>query len=53
MPQMAPMSWVILFMFFSVMLLTINIMNYYLYTPKFVMLMENKKINIKTKNWMW
>nr|QYC36463.1 ATP synthase F0 subunit 8 [Sympetrum striolatum] len=53
MPQMAPMSWILLFLFFSAMLLMINMINYYLYTPKCSMSTEGQKIMVKTKSWTW
>nr|QDA21727.1 ATP synthase F0 subunit 8 [Deielia phaon] len=52
MPQMAPMSWILLFIFFSVMLILINMMNYYLFTPK-MNLDSGKKISIKKSYWTW
>nr|QLY89694.1 ATP synthase F0 subunit 8 [Ladona fulva] len=53
MPQMAPMSWSLLFMFFSCMLLMINMLNYYLFTTKIKISKENKNIKIKNNNWKW
>nr|YP_009648982.1 ATP synthase F0 subunit 8 [Tramea virginia]QDA21701.1 ATP synthase F0 subunit 8 [Orthetrum testaceum]QDA21714.1 ATP synthase F0 subunit 8 [Tramea virginia]WJK72296.1 ATP synthase F0 subunit 8 [Crocothemis servilia servilia] len=53
MPQMAPMSWIMLFLFFSTMLVMINILNYFIYTPKISMMSNNKKITVKTSNWSW
>nr|YP_009515638.1 ATP synthase F0 subunit 8 [Nannophya pygmaea]ATL58826.1 ATP synthase F0 subunit 8 [Nannophya pygmaea] len=53
MPQMAPMSWVTLFLFFSFMLLMINMMNYYSFTPKFKLSDSKKTITKKINNWMW
>nr|YP_009110136.1 ATP synthase F0 subunit 8 [Hydrobasileus croceus]AIW64831.1 ATP synthase F0 subunit 8 [Hydrobasileus croceus] len=53
MPQMAPMSWIMLFMFFSLMLVLFSIMNYYLYSPKIPLMDKNKSLTIKMKNWKW
>nr|YP_009651407.1 ATP synthase F0 subunit 8 [Orthetrum melania]QDA21675.1 ATP synthase F0 subunit 8 [Orthetrum melania]QHZ87456.1 ATP synthase F0 subunit 8 [Sympetrum eroticum] len=53
MPQMAPMSWILLFLFFSLMLITINMLNYYLYNPKCSMINEGKTFIIKSKTWTW
>uniref|UniRef100_UPI00315D2BC2 ATP synthase F0 subunit 8 n=1 Tax=Libellula melli TaxID=3137713 RepID=UPI00315D2BC2 len=53
MPQMAPMSWILLFLFFSCMLLMINMLNYYLFTPKFKFSKESKITTIKNNNWKW
>nr|YP_010926079.1 ATP synthase F0 subunit 8 [Agrilus zanthoxylumi]WKF51808.1 ATP synthase F0 subunit 8 [Agrilus zanthoxylumi] len=51
MPQMAPMSWLILFLIFSLMLLIFNMLNYYNfnYSP-----MKTSFKNFKKKiNWKW
>nr|YP_009327168.1 ATP synthase F0 subunit 8 [Orthetrum sabina]ANX09992.1 ATP synthase F0 subunit 8 [Orthetrum sabina] len=53
MPQMAPMSWLMLFMFFSAMLLMINMLNYYLYSPKMNIKKESKEMSFKPSNWKW
>nr|QHZ87434.1 ATP synthase F0 subunit 8 [Orthetrum melania]BAD32645.1 ATPase subunit 8 [Orthetrum melania] len=53
MPQMAPMSWIMLFMFFSCMLLMINMLNYYLFNPKFNIKKESKSISSNPHNWKW
>nr|YP_010385116.1 ATP synthase F0 subunit 8 [Cordulegaster boltonii]UPL65126.1 ATP synthase F0 subunit 8 [Cordulegaster boltonii] len=54
MPQMAPISWVILFLFFSITLILFNILNFYLSTPD---LSNIKKIDsehsIKNISWKW
>nr|YP_010632182.1 ATP synthase F0 subunit 8 [Cybister brevis]WBP62296.1 ATP synthase F0 subunit 8 [Cybister brevis] len=53
MPQMAPMSWLLLYIFFSLIFIIINILNYYnfLKYPS----QENQTIKIKTNklNWKW
>nr|YP_009947897.1 ATP synthase F0 subunit 8 [Aclees cribratus]QOH97065.1 ATP synthase F0 subunit 8 [Aclees cribratus]QZI85937.1 ATP synthase F0 subunit 8 [Aclees taiwanensis] len=51
MPQMAPMSWLTLYLFFSFLFLMSMILNYYmfLYSPKTKLLKESKKII----NWKW
>uniref|UniRef100_A0AAU7GJG9 ATP synthase complex subunit 8 n=1 Tax=Cardipennis shaowuensis TaxID=342701 RepID=A0AAU7GJG9_9CUCU len=51
MPQMAPMNWVSLYIFFSFLLLLLIVFNYYmfLYTPlKMKIIKKEKKIN-----WKW
>nr|YP_010131256.1 ATP synthase F0 subunit 8 [Pantala flavescens]QPQ74963.1 ATP synthase F0 subunit 8 [Pantala flavescens]QPZ75904.1 ATP synthase F0 subunit 8 [Pantala flavescens]UPX00823.1 ATP synthase F0 subunit 8 [Pantala flavescens] len=53
MPQMAPMSWVLLFIFFSIMLLVINVNNYYLFSPLLKTSVSSKSISLKTSNWKW
>nr|YP_009117991.1 ATP synthase F0 subunit 8 [Brachythemis contaminata]AJE75779.1 ATP synthase F0 subunit 8 [Brachythemis contaminata] len=52
MPQMAPMSWIMLFIFFSLMLITFNVMNYYLYTPHIKNMYDVSKTK-KKMSWMW
>nr|AEP27669.1 ATP synthase F0 subunit 8 [Doydirhynchus austriacus] len=51
MPQMAPLSWLILFFFFISIFLMFNSLNY------FIFLYENKtmqvKKNINKYNWKW
>nr|AAO34300.1 ATP synthase F0 subunit 8 [Megalagrion nigrohamatum nigrolineatum] len=51
MPQMAPMSWLLLFMFFTSSLLLIMTMNYYLYLPKMEMEDQNEDLKNKPMNW--
>nr|QDA21688.1 ATP synthase F0 subunit 8 [Orthetrum sabina] len=53
MPQMAPMSWILLFLFFSAMLLTINIMNYYILMPSMKSFNKVENLNVKSNNWKW
>nr|YP_009327155.1 ATP synthase F0 subunit 8 [Orthetrum chrysis]ANX09979.1 ATP synthase F0 subunit 8 [Orthetrum chrysis] len=53
MPQMAPMSWLMLFMFFSIMLLMINMLNYYLFNPKLNIKKMSKDFSLKSQNWKW
>nr|WGO58136.1 ATP synthase F0 subunit 8 [Symploce tubercularis] len=52
MPQMMPLSWLSLYMFFSLMLLMFNFINYYSHIP-YPSLSNKKVINIKTFNWKW
>nr|YP_009441945.1 ATP synthase F0 subunit 8 [Pityogenes bidentatus]AOY40166.1 ATP synthase F0 subunit 8 [Pityogenes bidentatus] len=55
MPQMAPMSWLTLFIFFSVLFTVTIILNFYFYLYK----MNNnyylspKKKSLKIKIWKW
>nr|AXS66397.1 ATP synthase F0 subunit 8 [Curculionoidea sp. 8 KM-2017] len=51
MPQMAPMNWVTLYMYFMFLFLMMIIINYYMfiYTPKMTQI--NKKS--KNINWKW
>nr|QTC08204.1 ATP synthase F0 subunit 8 [Parachauliodes yanbaru] len=50
MPQMAPLNWLILFMFFTILFMIFNIMNYYIYTPS---LTSFPKINLKNYSLTW
>nr|YP_009171477.1 ATP synthase F0 subunit 8 [Stenopelmatus fuscus]AJW76307.1 ATP synthase F0 subunit 8 [Stenopelmatus fuscus] len=54
MPQMAPISWLVLFIIFSATLILFTIMNYFMIMPKtsYQEDMENKLI-IKSLNWKW
>nr|AAO34387.1 ATP synthase F0 subunit 8 [Pseudagrion palauense] len=51
MPQMAPMSWLILFLMFTACLITMNTINYYLYTPKMDQDSTGEKKITKTMSW--
>nr|UAV89242.1 ATP synthase F0 subunit 8 [Trithemis aurora] len=53
MPQMAPMSWIMLFMFFSIMLIMINVLNYYSFNSTFKISGSSKNLEVKTNNWKW
>nr|AFQ62421.1 ATP synthase F0 subunit 8 [Meru phyllisae] len=52
MPQMAPMNWLILMMFFTSIFLIMNFLNYYLFlkTPN-KNFFKNKNSNLL--NWKW
>nr|ARH54237.1 ATP synthase F0 subunit 8 [Cteniopus sp. AH-2016] len=51
MPQMAPLSWLTLMIFFSMILIMFNIVNYY----SMIYIIKQKKMSIKKteKNWKW
>nr|ARH54445.1 ATP synthase F0 subunit 8 [Lissodema cursor] len=51
MPQMAPLNWLTLMLFFIMNFMMFNIMNYYLffYHPKLIS-SKNKKLFL---NWKW
>nr|YP_010890412.1 ATP synthase F0 subunit 8 [Matrona cyanoptera]UZA66669.1 ATP synthase F0 subunit 8 [Matrona cyanoptera] len=52
MPQMAPMSWLMLFTLFSMNMMVVATINYYLYKPT----MEQNKMSIdlaRKMNWKW
>nr|AVN67809.1 ATP synthase F0 subunit 8 [Ischnoptera bilunata] len=52
MPQMMPLSWLILYMFFIMLLLLFNFINYYSLIP-YPSESTQKKITIKNLNWKW
>nr|YP_009050544.1 ATP synthase F0 subunit 8 [Dysmicohermes ingens]AIG24333.1 ATP synthase F0 subunit 8 [Dysmicohermes ingens] len=52
MPQMAPINWLMLFMFFSLMLIFFNILNYFIINPMPINEF-NKSIFSQTMNWKW
>nr|ABB90921.1 ATP synthase F0 subunit 8 [Grylloblatta sculleni] len=52
MPQMAPLSWLILFVFFLMILMLFNMMNYFCSLP-LLNKSEQSKIKTKNLNWMW
>nr|UDD74605.1 ATP synthase F0 subunit 8 [Monodiamesa sp. 1 CZ-2021a] len=54
MPQMAPISWLILFFIFTVTMILFNILNYYCNLPKSVnsdLIKSNYSNN--SMNWKW
>nr|YP_002860161.1 ATP synthase F0 subunit 8 [Davidius lunatus]ACB48043.1 ATP synthase F0 subunit 8 [Davidius lunatus] len=53
MPQMAPLSWLLLFMFFTTMMILFNVMNYYLFVPNIKNDKSNTNRQIKTSHWKW
>nr|AET13033.1 ATP synthase F0 subunit 8 [Bittacomorphella fenderiana] len=54
MPQMAPMSWLILFMFFSIIFIMFNMMNYYNSMPIYSSKTKSiTNIKINSMNWKW
>nr|AMW68076.1 ATP synthase F0 subunit 8 [Podallea sp. YW-2016] len=52
MPQMSPLNWWLLFINFIILLITFNIMNYYiiLYTSP---LKQSFKFKMNSLNWKW
>nr|QAU54272.1 ATP synthase F0 subunit 8 [Desmopachria sp. ITV9392]QPA36187.1 ATP synthase F0 subunit 8 [Desmopachria sp. RRMO-2020]QPA36200.1 ATP synthase F0 subunit 8 [Desmopachria sp. RRMO-2020]QPA36213.1 ATP synthase F0 subunit 8 [Desmopachria sp. RRMO-2020]QPA36226.1 ATP synthase F0 subunit 8 [Desmopachria sp. RRMO-2020] len=52
MPQMMPMNWTILYLFFLILFFLINFINYYSF-----LIYKNSnllnKINLKSLNWKW
>nr|YP_010022722.1 ATP synthase F0 subunit 8 [Polleniopsis mongolica]QOP39570.1 ATP synthase F0 subunit 8 [Polleniopsis mongolica]QXG15703.1 ATP synthase F0 subunit 8 [Polleniopsis mongolica] len=54
MPQMAPISWLSLFIIFSMTFMIFNMMNYYSYIPlmpKSNFIIKNNLMN--SLNWKW
>nr|BDE56962.1 ATPase subunit 8 [Luciola parvula] len=51
MPQMAPLNWLNLFIFFILVFMLFNMMNYFLFIYKKKELEQNK--NIKSLYWKW
>nr|WGO57915.1 ATP synthase F0 subunit 8 [Episymploce forficula] len=52
MPQMMPLSWLSLYIFFTSMLMLFTFMNYYSHIPS-PSVTSKKMINTKTMNWKW
>nr|YP_010621009.1 ATP synthase F0 subunit 8 [Periplaneta japonica]WAX39392.1 ATP synthase F0 subunit 8 [Periplaneta japonica] len=52
MPQMMPLSWLMLFIFFSIMFMLFNFMNYFSYIP-IKNNMKEKNMKNKISNWKW
>nr|WES82312.1 ATP synthase F0 subunit 8 [Glyptotermes angustus] len=52
MPQMMPLSWLMLFIVFSTTLVLFSTMNYYTHNPK-NKIMSSNKIKTKILNWKW
>nr|YP_008993145.1 ATP synthase F0 subunit 8 [Vestalis melania]AFM83566.1 ATP synthase F0 subunit 8 [Vestalis melania] len=53
MPQMAPMSWTVLFALFTTSMIIIMVMTYYLYPPK---MMSDSSVSSPTSTnmpWKW
>nr|UYG48405.1 ATP synthase F0 subunit 8 [Chrysops sp.] len=53
MPQMAPISWLLLFIVFSLTFMMFNIMNYYSFLPPTPKSNEINNLTISPFNWKW
>nr|YP_009261943.1 ATP synthase F0 subunit 8 [Symplecta hybrida]AMN09059.1 ATP synthase F0 subunit 8 [Symplecta hybrida] len=53
MPQMAPISWLTLFLIFSITLIVFNTLNYFSFFPYIKKNESDKKINSSPMNWKW
>nr|AML26791.1 ATP synthase F0 subunit 8 [Scarabaeidae sp. BMNH 1274753] len=51
MPQMAPLNWLMLFIYFCMIFMIFNIMNYYMFNYKIKNILFKKKKSIM--NWKW
>nr|AXS66331.1 ATP synthase F0 subunit 8 [Cucujoidea sp. 6 KM-2017] len=51
MPQMAPMNWLMLFIFFILLMFMINALNFSFMTPSTKK--TSKKLSNLTTNWKW
>nr|YP_010894849.1 ATP synthase F0 subunit 8 [Amiota setosa]WJW73362.1 ATP synthase F0 subunit 8 [Amiota setosa] len=53
MPQMAPISWLSLFIIFSISFILFSILNYYCYLPSSPKSSNLNKYNLNSMNWKW
>uniref|UniRef100_UPI00315D759F ATP synthase F0 subunit 8 n=1 Tax=Paraclius curvispinus TaxID=3133235 RepID=UPI00315D759F len=53
MPQMAPLSWLSLYLVFSITLILFCIMNYYIFMPQVPSKSSSKKMVKNSLNWKW
>nr|WGO58071.1 ATP synthase F0 subunit 8 [Rhabdoblatta omei] len=51
MPQMMPLSWLTLYLFFIMMLLIFSFINYYSFIPQ--SFSSSKNMSSKTLSWKW
>nr|AMW67881.1 ATP synthase F0 subunit 8 [Nipponeurorthus fuscinervis] len=52
MPQMAPISWLTLFMYFSILMIIFSIMNFYIFSYNSP-IVKNLKFKMNSLNWKW
>nr|UEK24776.1 ATP synthase F0 subunit 8 [Neoephemera projecta] len=54
MPQMAPLSWLLLFILFSMIFMMFNILNYFCYSPSPQSTLNETTLTLNPPmNWMW
>nr|QQV73464.1 ATP synthase F0 subunit 8 [Anthomyza sp. DY-2021] len=53
MPQMAPISWLTLFIVFLLTFMMFNILNYYSFIPSTPKSSSIKNFNMNSMNWKW
>nr|YP_002265513.1 ATP synthase F0 subunit 8 [Sphaerius sp. BT0074]ACF35085.1 ATP synthase F0 subunit 8 [Sphaerius sp. BT0074] len=52
MPQMAPMNWIMLFLYFTMIFIMFNSLNYFMFTKKNMNFTKNNFLQ-KTMFWKW
>nr|YP_010253721.1 ATP synthase F0 subunit 8 [Cochylimorpha cultana]QTZ18148.1 ATP synthase F0 subunit 8 [Cochylimorpha cultana] len=53
MPQMMPINWIFSFLFFILIFILFNIMNYYIFNMKLNINKNKEKTMIKNLYWKW
>uniref|UniRef100_A0AAU7YTQ4 ATP synthase complex subunit 8 n=1 Tax=Hepialus sp. HL18 TaxID=3151657 RepID=A0AAU7YTQ4_9NEOP len=53
MPQMYPLNWIMLFIFFIFIFILFNILNYYIYMNKLIKLNKNLLFKGVNLTWKW
>nr|YP_010287614.1 ATP synthase F0 subunit 8 [Orybina regalis]UKT61945.1 ATP synthase F0 subunit 8 [Orybina regalis] len=53
MPQMMPINWLLSFIYFIIIFMIFNMMNYYIYNLNMKNIKINNKFNFKNLNWKW
>nr|ARH54055.1 ATP synthase F0 subunit 8 [Agabus uliginosus] len=53
MPQMAPMNWLFLYIFFSIIFILFNFLNYYMFIINNNKIYNNNNLLKKIFNWKW
>nr|YP_010146011.1 ATP synthase F0 subunit 8 [Tipula nova]QQO80814.1 ATP synthase F0 subunit 8 [Tipula nova] len=53
MPQMAPISWLLLFIIFSITLIIFNTLNYFSFLPSAPKILTTEKKSNLSMNWKW
>nr|YP_010895200.1 ATP synthase F0 subunit 8 [Nephrocerus lapponicus]WJW73739.1 ATP synthase F0 subunit 8 [Nephrocerus lapponicus] len=53
MPQMSPIGWLSLFIIFSITLVFMNMINYYLILPSSPKSLSFKNKSLNSMNWKW
>nr|QNE85819.1 ATP synthase F0 subunit 8 [Tipula varipennis]WVH44996.1 ATP synthase F0 subunit 8 [Tipula varipennis] len=53
MPQMAPISWLLLFIIFTITLIIFNTLNYFFYLPTIPKTTQSENKIYSPLNWKW